>query len=109
MEDNWAVAEIRTLPRATPNDVIAAFSNSLSPDSRLNQASSRQTKRGSPSSSSRDRGSNPSLRESEKRSSALADEEVSASTPPQWPSCLDGGGAETKVSQTLSQPRGVFH
>lgn len=73
-------AAIRTEPRALPNDVIADSSRSPSPDKCLKRASSRQTKRGCCSSSSRDRGSNPSFRATEKRKSIRADTEVSASS-----------------------------
>jgi len=71
-------APVKALARDAPNDASADFSKSVSPVRRLNLAS-RQTKRGSPSSIS-ERGSRPSFRASEKRSSAFADGEFTASS-----------------------------
>src|SRR2546423_4151383 len=65
-------------PKALPNEPIAERSESLSPDRFLKRASSRQIKRGMPSSSTNERASSPNLRASENRSSSRADGEGSA-------------------------------
>ncbi len=64
---------------AAANEVIPARSTSLSPLRCLNRPSSRQMNRGS-ASSKRDRGSSPSFRAREKRSSTFAEGDISASS-----------------------------
>lgn len=75
-----AVADARTEPSATPNDVIPARSISVSPLRCLNLAISLQTNLGTCASSRSECGSKPSFRDSENRSSALAEADASASS-----------------------------
>src|SRR5260370_29184229 len=74
------VAPTSTVPRATPKEAMPDCSISGRPFRCLNLATSFQTNLGAPASTRSECGSNPSFRDNENRSSALADTDASASS-----------------------------